>query len=334
MYEVFFQLSKAPFSLVPDADCVYLTSQQADVISGLTLGVLDRKGYIVLTGEAGLGKTTALRALAGILSKSSVQGSMIFIPTLTGPEFLELVMLNFGFKEIPKSKAQRIHRLEQFLLHADQQDKVSALIIDEAQQLSPELLEEIRLLGNFERRDRKLLQIVLVGQEQFVNRLNHPDLWQLKQRVAMRLSLERLGRNDVEEYIRFRWSKAGGAPENLPFTADAIDGVASWSFGIPRLINAICDNALLIAFACTKHEVGLFEVREACVELDLRVPSFNRAAQELAAAETEAEDRDEAAQFDSPTSPGAEAGVPALESWSGTLDKLAHKIQARFHWAS
>ncbi len=328
MYEVFFQLSKAPFSLVPDADCVYLTNQQADVISGLTLGVLDRKGYIILTGEAGLGKTTALRALAGVLSKSNVQGSMIFIPTLSAPEFLELVMLNFGFKEIPKSKAQRIHRLEQFLIQADQQNKVCALIIDEAQQLSPELLEEIRLLGNFEWRNRKLLQIVLVGQEQFVSRLNQSELWQFKQRVAMRLSLERLDRHDVEEYVRFRWNKAGGAAESVPFTTDAFDAVAHWSYGIPRLINAICDNALLIAFAGTKRQVDLYEIREACMELDLRVPSFNRASQALAAAE----DSGLEPSFDPDTNGIARSDL-AIDTWSGTLDKLTQKIQSRFHWA-
>lgn len=330
MYELFFQLSKPPFSLVPDADCVFLTGQQADVISGLTLGVLERKGYIILTGEAGLGKTTALRALAGVLSKSNVQGSMIFIPTLNAPEFLELVMLNFGFREIPRSKAQRIHKLEQFLIHADQQDKVSALIIDEAQQLSTELLEEIRLLGNFERRNRKLLQIVLVGQEQFVTRLNNAELWQFKQRVAMRLSLERLGRQDVEEYVRFRWSKAGGAAESAPFTADALDGVAAWSYGIPRLINAICDNALLIAFAETKHEVDLSDVREACVELDLRVPSFNRVSQALAVADDRAEP---VVPIDSTKRASGGSDLAELDTWSGTLDKLTQKIQARFHWA-
>jgi general secretion pathway protein A len=328
MYEVFFQLSKAPFSLVSDADCVYLTDQQADVISGLTLGVLERKGYIILTGEAGLGKTTALRALAGVISKSNVQGSIISIPTLSPAEFLELVMLNFGFKEIPASKAQRIHRLEQFLIEADQQDKVSALIVDEAQQLSVELLEEIRLLGNFERRGHKLLQIVMVGQEQFVNRLNQSELWQFKQRVALRLSLERLGRHDVEEYIRFRWTKAGGASDSMPFTADAFDGIAAWSLGIPRLINAICDNALLIAFAETKREVDLYEIREACVELDLKVPSFNRVSQALAMAEDRA-----ASSIDSALSGDAAHDMPVVDTWGNTLDKLTQKIQSRFHWA-
>ena len=157
-------------------------------------------------------------------------------------------MLNFGFRDIPDSKAQRLKLLEEFLITSDADGKVLALIIDEAHQLSPELLEEVRLFGNFERADRKLLQIVLVGQNQLNDKLNLPQLWQLKQRITIRLSLRRLDREAVEEYVRFRWAKAGGA-EPIPFTSAAIDGIASWSNGIPRLINIICDNALLIAFA-------------------------------------------------------------------------------------
>jgi general secretion pathway protein A len=268
MYEKFFALKKAPFSLAPDPDCVYLTAQHADAISGLAFGILARKGYLVLTAEAGLGKTTALRSLAQVLSESNMQSSVIFSPTLTASEFLELALLNFGFKDIPVSKAQRLKLLEEFLVRSDAEGKVVALIVDEAHQLSTELLEEVRLLGNFESDDHKLLQIVLVGQNELNDQLNLPQLWQLKQRITIRLSLRRLDREGVEEYIRFRWAKAGGE-ESIPFNAAALDGIASWSSGIPRLVNVICDNALLIAFAETNNAIDILTVREACKELSL-----------------------------------------------------------------
>jgi general secretion pathway protein A len=273
MYQRFFALTKTPFSLVPDPDCIHLTAQHADAISGLAFGVLARKGYLVLTAEAGLGKTTALRALSQILSESNVQASLIFAPTLTGSEFLELALLNFGFKDIPTSKAQRLKLLEEFVFRSEAEGRTLALIVDEAHQLSPELLEEVRLLGNFESNDSKLIQIVLVGQNELNDRLNLPELWQLKQRIAIRLSLRRLDREAVEEYIRFRWAKAGGE-DPTPFTGAALDGIASWSKGIPRLINVICDNALLIAFSATIRTVGLQTVREACEELALPTPAI------------------------------------------------------------
>jgi hypothetical protein len=147
------------------------------------------------------------------------------------------------------------------------------LVVDEAHQLSEELLEEIRLLGNFEVADRKLLQIVLAGQSEFNDQLNLPHMWHLKQRIAIRLSLRRLKREAVEEYIQYRWS-AAGATGPSPFTDDAVDAVAAWSYGIPRLINTICDNALLIAFSETIRTLNVEIIREACIDLRLPTPAF------------------------------------------------------------
>ncbi len=268
MYEKFFQLERTPFSMVPNPECVYFAGQHADVIGGLVFGVLSRKGYLVLTGEAGLGKTTALGAMAHLMGESSVQTSMILNPILSGPEFLEMALLNFGFREIPASKAQRLKILQEFLVRSDAEGKVTALVIDEAHKLSAELLEEIRLLGNFEAVDHKLLQMVLVGQPELNERLNLPELWQLKQRIAIRMSLARMDRETVGHYLTFRWNKAGAAGP-LPFTEAAIDAIAGWSKGIPRLINALCDNALLIAFSDETHSVETRHIREACKELDL-----------------------------------------------------------------
>lgn len=278
MYEKFFQLEKTPFSTVPDPNCVHLVGQHADAISGLAYGVMSRKGYLVLTGEAGLGKTTALGAMAQLLSDANVQLSMILNPILTGPEFLEMVLLNFGFQQIPDSKAQRLKMLQEFLIRSDREGKISALIVDEAHKLSADLLEEVRLLGNFEASDHKLLQIVMVGQDELNARLNLPELWQLKQRMVIRMSLHRLDRDAVEQYLRFRWGKAGGGDDQLPFTQGAVDAIAAWSLGIPRLVNAICDNALLIAFSAATEIVDAPLIREACAELDLPTPAVKARA--------------------------------------------------------
>ena len=326
MYEKFFALTKSPFSLVPDPDCVHLTAQHADAISGLAFGILARKGYLVLTAEAGLGKTTALRSLSQLLAESNVQSSVIFAPTLTGPEFLELALLNFGFKDVPTSKAQRLKLLEEFLVRSDADGKILALIVDEAHQLSPELLEEVRLLGNFESNDCKLLQIVLVGQNELNDRLNLPQLWQLKQRIAFRLSLRRLDREGVEEYIRFRWAKAGGE-DTTPFASSALDGIASWSNGIPRLINVICDNALLIAFAETSRTVSIQTVREACEELSLptptitpRSPSFTGARPFLDPAEQPLPESTEKVGPETPPNGWAASNPSLVKRWSRLTD--------------
>ena len=268
MYEKFFQLERTPFSTVPNPECVYFAGQHADAIGGLVFGVLSRKGYLVLTGEAGLGKTTALGAMGHLMGKSSVQVSLILNPILSGPEFLEMALLNFGFREIPPSKADAPETLPGFLIRSDAEGKVTALVIDEAHKLSAELLEEVRLLGNFEAADHKLLQMVLVGQPELNERLNLPELWQLKQRIAIRMSLARMDRETVAHYLIFRWNKAGAAGP-IPFTEDATDVIAAWSKGIPRLINAICDNALLIAFSEETRTVEVRHIREACKELDL-----------------------------------------------------------------
>jgi general secretion pathway protein A len=323
MYERFFALTKAAFSLVPDPDCIHLTAQHADAISGLAFGVLDRKGYLVLTGEAGLGKTTALRALSQLLSKSNADSSMIFAPTLTGPEFLELAMLNFGFKDIPLSKARRLKLLEEFLVRSDAEGRVVALIVDEAHQLSSELLEELRLLGNFDSANRKLLQIVLVGQNELNDRLNLPQLWQFKQRITIQLSLRRLDRKAVEEYIGFRWRKAGGMAE-IPFSAAAIDAITAWSNGTPRLINIICDNALMIAFSENSHNVDVKMVREACEELSLPAATIPRSFPSFAGA------RPLARPVDAPLpGSGEPASAEPPDAWTSWRSSLLERLRWR-----
>jgi general secretion pathway protein A len=274
MYEKFFRLQRSPFRMVPDQDCLHMTGQHADVISGAVFGVLERKGFVVLTAEAGLGKTTAIRAVMDMLAESHAQTSLISHPTLSAEDFLELALLNFGMPAVASSKAQRLKVLENFLTMNDREGRVSVLIVDEAHKLPPEALEEIRLLGNMQNDEHRLLQILLVGQDELNVRLNLPELWQLKQRIAFRLSLNRLDRNGTEEYIRYRWNKAGG--RELPFDVSALDAIAEWSNGIPRVINTICDNALMLALSEATRTIQVEQIQMVCQDLQLAPPSSPR----------------------------------------------------------
>jgi general secretion pathway protein A len=177
-------------------------------------------------------------------------------------------MLDFGMSDIPASKAQRLWMLQQFLVEGQQEGKITVLIIDEAHKLTSELLEEIRLLGNFDCAQEKLLHIVRIGQSELDYLLTRPDLWQFKQRLSVRLTLQPLGVNEVGQYVAHRWSVAG-ARNPPPFTADAIASLAKWSKGIPRVINSICDNALLEAFAETSRSVSVDHIHYAVRDLRL-----------------------------------------------------------------
>ncbi len=268
MYQQFFGLRKKPFGMTPDPGLLFLTGQHREALAGLTYAILDRKGFVVLTGEAGTGKTTLLAKVLQSLPTSRIQSSVILNPTLTPAEFLEMALLDFGMTEVPASKAQRLMKLQQLLLAGQREGKISALVIDEAHKLSAEVLEEIRLLGNFERDDQKLLQILLLGQSELNQVLNREDLRQLKQRIAVRFSIGELSAAEVEQYVRYRWARAGGSLPT-PFLPEAVTRLAEWSRGIPRVINAICDNALMLAFAESASQVTAAHVTEACRDLDL-----------------------------------------------------------------
>ncbi len=267
MYERFFGLQKPPFNLTPDPEFLYLTPQYQEALAGLTYSIMARKGFVVLAGNAGTGKTTLLTRIMQHLSVNRVQSSIILNPTLTPAEFLEATMLDFAFKDIPGSKPQRIAALQSFLWKGHREGKVSALIIDEAHKLSHELFEEIRLLGNLESANDKLLQIALVGQSELDDLLNGERLTAFKQRIAWRLSLQPLSGKEIEHYIGYRWMKAGGSAP--PFTAEAVSSISQASQGIPRVINVICDNALMEAFGEESAAVEARHVIGACHDLHL-----------------------------------------------------------------
>ena len=265
MYTAFHNLTKKPFSMTADPSFLFVTKQHREALVGLTYAVLDRKGFLVLSGIAGSGKTTLLSWVLERLSCDKLRSSVILNPTLTREEFLELVMLDFGVTPIPASKAQRLWMLQSFLVAGTREGKVNVLIVDEAHKLSYELLEEIRLLGNLECGEEKLLQILLLGQSELDEMLSRPELWQLKQRVSVRLSIGSLAPNEVEHYIQHRWTVAGG--QTHPFSEEALEHIRKWSKGIPRLINAICDNALTEAFADESRSVAARHVDAAAADL-------------------------------------------------------------------
>jgi general secretion pathway protein A len=308
MFEKFFSLAENPFSMSPDPRFLMATELHREAIAGLIYGVTERKGFLVLTGEAGTGKTTVLRAVADALP-DSVQFSYVLNPALSPDELLEHALLDLGVEDVPDSKARRLIRLGEFLADRHTRGLVSALVVDEAHKLPPEVLEEIRLLTNFETNTEKLLQIVLVGQPELAALLNRPDLRQLKQRIALRFKVTALRPEEVPHYVRHRWSKAGGTDEP-PFSAEAIETIKLHSQGIPRLINAICENALLAAFAAGNHAVEPNHVETVAQNLDLA-------------------DEDEATRAEEAKPPlGTEAGDSSMPN----LNRVAAKKSDGKHW--
>lgn len=274
MYEQFFGLNQNPFMLVPDPRFLYPTPQHREALTGLAYAVSRRKGFAVVTGDAGTGKTTLLRALLESFNGDICQFSMVVNPTLTRAEFLEMILLDFGLKDLAPGKARQLVQLGDFLRERHNDGLIAAILVDEAHKLSPELLEEIRLLTNFEDSAGKLLQIVLAGQNELDELLDTAELRQLKQRIACRLRLCPLRPAQLLSYLQFRWTQAGGGTE-LPFGDDAVDYLGLFSGGIPRVINAICDNALLIAFVQQSREVRPEHVVEAAKDLALREAEWN-----------------------------------------------------------
>jgi general secretion pathway protein A len=269
LYQTHFGLSQAPFNITPDPSFLYLSASHREGLAQLSYGIKARKGFVVLTGEVGTGKTTLIHALLNDLS-GSAQTALIFSTIVSPGDLLRSVCEEFGLVE-PKRPLGEIHdylvSLNEFLLESYRKGENCVLIIDEAQNLSAEVLESIRLLSNFETSKDKLLQILLVGQPELAVRLNSPDLRQLKQRVMLRHHLRALLLQECCEYVSNRLKVAGA--ERTIFTPNALEGIYSYSAGIPRVVNVLCDNALLTGYALGRKEVDVGIIREVAEELSL-----------------------------------------------------------------
>jgi type II secretory pathway predicted ATPase ExeA len=251
MYKTHFKLTRNPFELTPDPTCFVPTKRHEEALAALYYGVRQHKGFVVVTGEVGTGKTLLLRCLIGLLKESKdVAYAYIFNGRLSPTEFLQYVLSDFGLPAAGKTKYELLLDLGRFLSSRGARKMTTVLIVDEAHHLSADLLEEMRLLSNLETTDDKLLQIVLVGQPELDEQLDSVGLRQLKQRIAVRKQICALDADETKRYIQERLHIAGREPGSSPlFSEEALVMVMRYSRGLPRLINTICENSLLTAYA-------------------------------------------------------------------------------------
>ena len=265
MYLKYFDLAEQPFNMTPDPRFFYFSKKHEDALSNLLFGISERKGFITITGEIGTGKTTLCRLLLNRLDKK-VKTSLIFNPNLTTIELLQAINQDFGIESKSTSKKELVDALNAFLLGVLKRGDNAVLIIDEAQNLTPECLEEVRMLSNLETDRDKLLQIILVGQPELRKKLELERLKQLNQRIALRYHLEPFDQKEAKAYIMHRLKIAGG-DDKVFFTQQAFDKAHEFSQGTPRLINLLCDKALLAAFVADTKTVSNQIVDAAIKEL-------------------------------------------------------------------
>ncbi|HQZ37471.1 MAG TPA: AAA family ATPase [Vicinamibacterales bacterium] len=274
MYAEFFGLRESPFDLTPDPRFLFLAPRQREALSNLRYGLASSKGFTLLIGDAGTGKTTLVRAALGELGDTPHRYVLVSNPTLGRAEFYEFLSREFGLSEAAgTSKSRFLLELQEAVEARFAAGGLTGLIVDEAQSMPYELLEEIRLLGNIETATTKLLNIVLSGQPELADRLNEPSLRQLKQRIALRCELRALTLDEAAAYISGRLRIAGGRPQDV-FTRETVIAIHTASAGIPRTINVLCDNALIGGFASQVKPIGLDIIADVCRDFDLNGPSL------------------------------------------------------------
>jgi general secretion pathway protein A len=263
MYLSFYGLLEAPFGPTPDPRFLFQSARHREALAQLIYGVRERKGFLVLTGEIGTGKTTLLRTL---LEKLDVTTPVAYVHNSALPMegLLEYILHDWGVKPRGTSHIQRFIELNEFLIEQHRQSRSPVLMIDEAQNLSLESLEAIRLLSNFETTRQKLIQILLVGQPELRDKLNTPELRQLKQRIGLRYHIGALSPEETRLYIRHRLRVAGGSETDI-FTDAAVQSIGDYSGGVPRVINMVCDHCLLSGYADGKRRIDRAAV-DAAVE--------------------------------------------------------------------
>ena len=253
MYEAFFGLKDSPFNITPDPRFVYFSRHHHEALTALHYGVESRRGFIQITGEIGAGKTTLCRTLLEKL-EGKAHSALVFNPKLSEFEILQVIVEDFGIQPRGKKRKDYFDALNRFLIEELKKGYNAVVIIDEAQLLSPKVLEQVRLLSNLETSTQKLLQIILAGQPELKDLLDRPDLVQLRQRITIRYHLPELSRDEIGNYISHRL-RVAGADGNF-FSEDALELMYQISAGIPRIINVLADRAMLAAFTQNTRLIG------------------------------------------------------------------------------
>lgn len=275
IYNAYFGFSENPFNISPDPEFLYRSPQHEEALANLIYGVRSRKGFIVLSGEVGTGKTTMLECLRDYLETQRIEFAFIFNSRLTPDQFFEMLAYDFDLQCDRKSKPEVLFALNALLIQQAERGRTTVLIVDEAHNLEWEVLEEVRLLGNLENRQGKLLQIILAGQPELDRKLDASNLRQLKQRIVLRCSLDPLSPDEVAGYVETRLARAG-MPNQTVFSPEILEEIYKRSRGIPRLINLLCDNLLVTAFAMEQRVATLEMLDEVSEDLRLEWPGSGR----------------------------------------------------------
>lgn len=268
MYKEFFGLRANPFNVNPDPRYLFLTRHTEEALACLTYGIQSRKGFVLLTGEVGTGKTTLINKLLEWLRLQQVATAFIFNSRMNVPQFLDYMMADFGIPVDSKSKSQILQRLYNWLLDRYRAGETAVLIVDEAQNLTDEVLEEIRMLTNLETFTEKLLQIVLVGQPELETKLKQPQLRQLRQRLTLRAKTHPLTMEETKAYVLQRLRIAGSDGRQI-FDPDALVSIHKYSLGIPRVVNLLCEHCLVSAFVDQKPTITAQVVDAVAGDFDL-----------------------------------------------------------------
>lgn len=268
MYLEYYGLTEYPFNITPDPRFLYFSQHHREAYDHILYGINRRMGFIELTGEVGSGKTTLCRAVLAALG-GDVETALILNPSLTETQLIRAMLNDFGIQAGGRDRLSYIEKLNEFLLDRNREGTNVALVIDEAQDLSPEIMEQVRLLSNLETDQHKLIQIVLCGQPELKRRLERPDLRQLRQRITVRYHIPPLTLKEAGLYIHHRLAVSGAAG-NVRFDAGAVKEVYRYAKGTPRLINAVCDNALLAGYVARLKIIDAHCARRAVRQLEGR----------------------------------------------------------------